>query len=79
MIRVDEVVSGGNFGYKNKDGELEYVKVFCESARIVDFYIDGVIVSIYTEDIPKLIKALQAAEEYAESVAGSSFTGMKET
>ena len=68
MIMVDEVVNNGTFGYTNKDGKVEFVKVFC-GERITDFYVDDEDVSIYTEDIPKLIKALQAAKNYAESEA----------
>lgn len=68
------------FGYKNKGGVIEFVEVLCgASAGIVDCHIEGESVSIYTEDISKLIKALQAAEKYAENVAGSSFTNTKET
>ena len=80
MIMVDEVVNDGKFGYKNRHGIIEFVEVLCgASIGIVDFYVDGVIAPIYTEDIPKLIEALQAAEEYAEIVAGSSFTNTEET
>lgn len=80
MIMVDEGVSDGKFVYKTKDGKIEFVKVFCgASAGIVYCHIEGESASIYTEDISKLIKALQAAEKYAENVAGSSFTNSKET
>ena len=68
MIMVDEVANDGKFGYTNGTGEIEFVKVSCNE-DIVDLHVDGEIVSIYTGDIPKLIKALQAAQKYAESVA----------
>ena len=65
MIMVDEVVNDGKFGYTNADGEIEFVKLH-RGADLVDLYVYSGSVSIYTEDIPKLIKALQAAQKYAE-------------
>lgn len=53
------------FQYYNKDGEPEYVKI--DVRDFTQFLIQnsaGDVVSIYTKDIPKLIKALKAVEDY---------------
>ena len=68
MIMVDEIANDGKFGYTNNDGDIEFVKS-THGWGIVDFHVDDNVVSIYKEDIPKLIKALQAAQKYAESKA----------
>ncbi len=47
------------YSYENSDGDLEYVTTPDEGG-IVDLIIDDGKVLIYRNDIPKLIKALQA-------------------
>ncbi len=65
--RVD--IEGGNtlegFEYHNKDGESEYVHIDGRNCDVITVADSGAAtIAIYTKDIPKLIKALQAAEQY---------------
>ena len=53
--------------YLNNDGYDEYVEVSSSAAVKIVTYCGGNAV-IYTEDIPKLIKALQMAYNYQEGV-----------
>jgi hypothetical protein len=66
MIMVDEdVMFDGKFGYENSSGEVEYVEIYSD---LVLFYaFDGVgICGVNIKDIPKMIKALQAAYDYSK-------------
>lgn len=67
MIMVDEdIMFDGKFGYKSLYGEIEYVEVLDkEGVKICDTNGSAMSV-IYTEDIPKMIKALQAAYDYSK-------------
>lgn len=67
MIMVDNGDNlDGKFGYKSLYGEIEYVEVLDkEGVKICDTNGSAMSV-IYTEDIPKMIKALQAAYEYSK-------------
>lgn len=66
MIMVDDsATNDGRFGYTNKDDDIEHVEIGnygCISIRDSD----GGVAIIYAKDIPKLILALQAAQEYIE-------------
>lgn len=52
------------FSYLNKNGNEEYVKV--ENTNWANIFIIDGGVDVYYEDIPNLIKALQAAYDYAK-------------
>lgn len=63
--RIDVDVPEGKFegfSYANEDGDLEFVHVLDGGGIIKIEYNVGV----YKRDIPKLIKALQAAYEHKE-------------
>lgn len=68
--RVDENVSEEleGFSYLNRDGDKEVVKLICKT--VVTFIpawdIEGS--TVYTDDIPKLIKALQAAYNHQKGI-----------
>jgi len=71
MIMVDNTEVTDNvqqFGYKNKYGIVEYIGVDLlgheDTVEIADEQGDY-IQHIYIEDIPKMIKALQAAYNFA--------------
>jgi len=63
MIMVDADLES-KFGYTNADNEIEYVEVFPEF--YASLYTNGERLDVYIEDIPKLIKALQAAYTHAK-------------
>jgi len=67
MIMVDEEYNefDNKFGYTNKEGVVEYVQLESDYGSIIDFHNNP---EIYIEDIPKLIKALEAAKTYAEGL-----------
>jgi len=61
----DEVVEG--FSYRNHHGEIEIVGLDLESTLYVSINSsEGDVVHLYKEDIPKLIKALQAAYDHKQ-------------
>ena len=70
MIMVDNTEASKKteekFGYIDQTGGIDYVEVRASenSVRIVEA--DGDCVYIYNEDIPKMIKALQAAYNFAK-------------
>jgi hypothetical protein len=69
--RIDnctETIEG--FSYANKNGITEVVTI-SDDPRIVKIEIDSESVAIYTEDIPKLVKALLAAEDHLRHTGGS--------
>lgn len=71
IVMVDntnENVEG--FGYTNQDGDIEYVLQAPFATEQVSLkYADGEDLStIYTDDIPNLIKALQAAYNHAKGI-----------
>ena len=73
MIFVDQEENrfDGKFGYTNKDGEIEFVKVWlAKVGALADINVDDKLVSVYAEDIPNLIKALQAAYNFWEKNNG---------
>lgn len=55
------------YSYLNKLGDIEKVSVANDFMGIVDIIIDDETIGIYLEDVPKLIKALEAARKYMES------------
>ena len=59
MITVDD----GKIGYMNQDDIIEYIRVGGYSCISIHDSMDCII-TIYNEDIPKLILALQAAQEH---------------
>ncbi|MGZ8888085.1 MAG: hypothetical protein ACXW1D_00850 [Halobacteriota archaeon] len=64
---VDEEGSAyEGFSYKNLHGHLEYVKLLGDYNDLVEISLDldGPGTEIYKKDIPKLIRALQAAYDY---------------
>lgn len=66
FVRVDEEIAEykiEGFSYENAEGSLEYV-VAGNCAVVKDS--TGCSVTIFTEDIPKLIKALQAAYDHIQ-------------
>lgn len=70
MIMVDEEVgkkTEEKFGYINQSGVVEYVSVIKEFEDIVSLRdeFNSELADIYVEDIPKMIKALQAAYNFA--------------
>lgn len=59
------------FEYRNKDNETEYVHLRL-SDGVIDIEDSGNdVVSIYIEDIPKLIKALKETEAYLRHNGGT--------
>lgn len=66
MIMVDDSSANDRkFGYINKDEEVEFVQVGENTCvYITNSY--NQFVDIYKQDIPKLILALQAAQEHIE-------------
>ena len=66
FVRVDEAdkepIEG--FSYFNLDGDEEQVALCGNCVNIVDSMFD--FASVYVEDIPKLIKALQAAYDHIQ-------------
>lgn len=69
-ISVDEQEHSGTvegFQYTNKNGDTEKVRIY--NSVIVEIHVDDSDqqVAIYTVDIPKLIKALEAAKNHIES------------
>ena len=69
MIMVDEKVGNKTeekFGYTNQTGNTEYIEVRASESSVKIVEADGDCVYIYNEDIPKLIKALQAAYNFAK-------------
>lgn len=63
FIRVDEDCSDvTGYSYLNKNGDSEIVEMMHDYVIISDSCLDTS--EIYYEDIPKLIKALQAAYAY---------------
>ena len=69
MDIVDDEEVAGKFGYTNANGNIEYVEIYDLECKWLDFVsCSGLPMSmVYTEDIPKLIKALQAAYDYANN------------
>lgn len=62
LVRVDNVTEVANqWGYDNEDGELECIEFAANEPSIQILCGDSPTSRIYTEDIPNLIKALQAA------------------
>ena len=59
-----EVIEG--FSYVNSDGDEERVAFLSNVDNVVDlqYYNRTPMSSVYVDDIPKLIKALQAAHKY---------------
>lgn len=51
------------FAYKTKRNMVEYVRITDDNTVVIADCVGGR-VDIYTEDIDKLIKALQTAKEY---------------
>jgi hypothetical protein len=71
MIMVDEEVDNKTeekFGYTNQSGVVEYVLVIKDFEDIVSLRdeFNSELADIYIEDIPKMIKALQAAYNFAK-------------
>ena len=66
---VDEYnTSDGKFGYKNIRGRVESVEVCTgDIASFHTFDGDG-LCGVYIADIPKFIKALQAAYDYSKKI-----------
>jgi hypothetical protein len=65
-VDAEETVSG--FSYENRHGNIECVKLGESCVQAI--YEDGCEISLFFyEDIPKLIKALQAAYDYKKGVA----------
>ena len=65
MIFVDqeERKSVNEFAYYNRDNEVEVVKTYA-GGSVADLTLDNRTIHIYSEDIPNLIKALQAAYNF---------------
>ena len=56
------------YSYANQDGEIEKVKVvdYTDICAIVLISPDETTVHVYREDIPNLVKALQAAYDHKD-------------
>ena len=55
------------FSYINKDGDEEFVSLPVGPSNVITLlFTDGEDVYIYKEDIPKLIKALEAVYNYKD-------------
>jgi hypothetical protein len=54
------------FSYINKDGDEESVSLPVGLYGLVDISVDDNEVRVYKEDIPKLIKALEAVYNYKD-------------
>jgi len=69
MIRVDldNKVEGQNWGYTNKDGEIE--RVYVDESPLVSIgeEYNRESFSVYKEDLEHLIKALQEAKKFIDS------------
>lgn len=67
MIMVDEDnTCNGEFGYKNKEGDIEYVAVHANDSVLFYDHWDEDMSCIFIDDIPKMIKALQADYDYSK-------------
>lgn len=69
MIMVDNDNLDGKFGYTNVEGDVEYVEVsenYPDAVVIYNWNHNG-LNEVYVKDIPKLIKALQAAYDYTNN------------
>ena len=69
MIFVDSSPFTQSFAYYNQDKEVEFIEVN-RNSTIAELNINSCDVLIYTEDIPNLIKALQAAYNFWEKNNG---------
>lgn len=63
-VDIDEQESIDGFSYNNYDGDLEIVKFFGTEAVTLVYGDSCQVATIYIEDIPKLVKALEAAYEH---------------
>lgn len=53
-----------SFAYTNQEGDVEEVSIYDNT--VVDIRVPDNIVSIFTSDVPKLVKALKAAYKHIE-------------
>lgn len=63
-VTGDEKLEG--FSYLNKEGEEEFVSLPYGIDGVINISIDKEIVCVYKEDLPKLIKALEAVYNYKD-------------
>lgn len=63
-VTGDEKLDG--FSYINQDGDEESVSLPAGPSNLVTIYIDRGDSVVYKEDIPKLIKALEAVYNYKD-------------
>lgn len=64
--RVDDEVGGKleGFSYLSSAGREEFVELCSWDDTIVSLYADGSKIELYVDDIPNMIKALQAAYDH---------------
>lgn len=65
MIMIDDF-EDRKFGYRNKDGYIEYVEIINNDTHAMLVNDVGHNCALDVEDIPKMIKALQAAYDYSK-------------
>lgn len=65
-VDVEGDVKIEGYSYENICGGIEHVTI--PDKGVVDVWAEADYVSIYTEDIPKLIKALEAAYNHKEGI-----------